>query len=271
MGFGSLAAAQPGAPAAEGTPSTPAPANPDTSGAGAEAPVASPEVQSQVGLGTSKEEPLHTETPPPQDTDEAGPRESREVGEDDTYGHGFQVGLRGGFLGGYKMVFRYDQSPLCKEPDPTKAAKDQQKFCGFMGSPTLDLALSFAPLDSIEPYIWARFALDGESQTNTNALRVFGAGLRVYTMSDSRFKVFIEPAIGLATEAGAGNADFTFPADDTYNPEYKNDLLFHLGVGPQYDFAKAFGVYVHAGMAVGVLRSLNATLEFGGGIQLRVP
>lgn len=240
--------------------------------AAADAPAASPDVQAQVGLGTSKQAPDPAAVTPAQG-DQAQPEahESREVGEDDTYGHGLQVGLRGAFLGGYKMVFRYDQSPLCKEPDLAKPAKDQQKFCGFMGSPTLDLALSFAPLGSIEPFLWARFALDGESQTNTNALKVFGAGLRVYTMSDSRFKVFIEPAIGLAAESGAGNVDFTFPADGTYNPEYKSDLLFHLGIGPQYDFAKAFGIYLHGGMAVGVLRSLNATLEFGGGIQLRAP
>ncbi|MCA9645307.1 MAG: hypothetical protein KC492_31665, partial [Myxococcales bacterium] len=191
------------------------------------APTASPEVQKQVGMGTEKD----TSTPPPAPPAEekATPRpESREVGEDDTYGHGMQVGLRGAFLGGYKMVFRYDQSPLCKEPDLTKAAKDQQKFCGYGAQPMVDLAISFSPLDSIEPFLWARFGLDGESQTNTNPLKIFGAGLRAYTMSDSRFKIFIEPAVGVETEDGAGNVDFNFPGDQTYNPEYKTDFVFHL-------------------------------------------
>lgn len=234
-----------------------------------DAPQASPEVQKQVGMGTEKEE-VAAAPPPATEAPKERP-ESREVGEDDTYGHGMQVGLRGAFLGGYKMVFRYDQSPLCKEPDLTKAAKDQQKFCGFGAQPMVDLALSFAPLDSIEPFLWARFGLDGESQTNTNPLRVFGAGLRAYTMSDSRFKIFIEPAVGIETEDGAGNTDFSFPGDEAYNPEYKTDFVFHLAAGPQYDFAKAFGAYIHAGMSVGVLRSINATMEIGGGVQIRVP
>ncbi|MEZ4372452.1 MAG: hypothetical protein R3B07_16615 [Polyangiaceae bacterium] len=233
------------------------------------APTASPDVQKQVGMGTEK---AADTAPPPPAAEPTGPRpESREVGEDDTYGHGMQVGLRGAFLGGYRMVFRYDQSPLCKEPDLTKAAKDQQKFCGYGAQPMVDLAISFSPLDSIEPYLWARFGLDGESQTNTNPLKVFGAGLRAYTMSDSRFKIFIEPAVGVEVEDGAGNVDFNFPGDQSYNPDYKTDFVFHLAAGPQYDFAKAFGAYIHAGMTVGVLRSINATMEIGGGVQIRVP
>ncbi|MCA9633146.1 MAG: hypothetical protein KC766_36085 [Myxococcales bacterium] len=235
-----------------------------------ETPTASPEVQKQVGMGTEKEDPGAVPPPPKPEQPTTRP-ESREVGEDDTFGHGMQVGLRGAFLGGYKMVFRYDQSPLCKEPDASKAAKDQQKFCGYGAQPMIDLAVSFAPLDSIEPFLWARFGLDGESQTNTNPLKVFGAGLRAYTMSDSRFKIFIEPAVGIESEDGAGNKDFNFPGDDTYNPEYKTDFVFHLAAGPQYDFAKAVGAYIHAGMTVGVLRSINATMEIGGGVQIRVP
>jgi hypothetical protein len=47
--------------------------------------------------------------------------------------------------------------------------------------------------------------------------------------------------------------------------------LIHLGVGPQYDFAKAFGVYVHAGLTTGVLRYIHTQLELSGGVQLRVP
>src|SRR5262245_38007596 len=73
--------------------------------------------------------------------DEKAPEESP------AYGHGRQFGLRAGLVGGYRMVFRYDNSPYCHEPDPTKQPKDQQKFCGH-GSPfAVELAISFALLD----------------------------------------------------------------------------------------------------------------------------
>src|SRR5690349_14484733 len=43
---------------------------------------------------------------------------------DEQYGHGMQFGLRADVVGGYRMVFRYDKSPFCRQPDPAKAYKD---------------------------------------------------------------------------------------------------------------------------------------------------
>lgn len=191
---------------------------------------------------------------------------------DDRFGHGMQFGLRAGITGGYRMIFRYDKSPFCREPE-NKSDKDQQKFCGNGAPPALDLALSFAPLDFVEPYVWARFGLSGEASTNTKALTAFGVGARIYTMSDSKLKIFVEPAIGMEVEGGAGNPAWVFRDTNPpgQRPDYKKDFLIHLGVGPQYDFARAFGVYVHAGITTGVLRYIHAQLEISGGVQLRVP
>ncbi|HEU5076646.1 MAG TPA: hypothetical protein VFU02_20795, partial [Polyangiaceae bacterium] len=83
------------------------------------------------------------------------------------FGHGGQFGLRLDAVWGYRMVFRYPESPFCAEPDTTKPVDDQQQFCGHGGPWGLDAAVSFAFLDSIEPYLWGRFGLQGESQTNT--------------------------------------------------------------------------------------------------------
>lgn len=189
---------------------------------------------------------------------------------DERFGHGLQFGLRAGLTGGYRMVFRYDRSPYCRAPDPVKAVKDQQKFCGHGAPLALDVALSFAVLDFAEPYVWARFGLAGEGETNTKALTAFGVGARIYTMSDSKFKIFVEPAIGMEVEGGAGNPSWVF-ADTGQPPDYKKDFLVHLGVGPQYDFARAFGIYVHAGITTGVLRYIHTQLELSGGVQVRVP
>ncbi len=187
-----------------------------------------------------------------------------------SYGHGRQFGLRAGVYGGYNMVFRYDRSPFCSVPKPNKATKDQQKFCGHQAPFGADLALAFAPLDSIELFLWGRFGFTREKETDTNPLVVVGAGARVYTMSDSAFKVFIEPAIGLELEGG-GTKENWQATNANYNPEYKQDVIFHVAAGPQYDFAKNVGIYLDAGLTVGILRSIHTTMELNGGVQARFP
>ena len=188
---------------------------------------------------------------------------------DEQFGHGMQFGLRADIVGGYRMIFRYDKSPFCHTPKLATADKDQQKFCGNAAPMAVDVALSFGVVDFAEPYAWARFGLGGEGSTNTEALMAFGLGARIYTMSDSKFKIFVEPAVGMEVEGGAGNQAWRFSNGTT--PDYKTDFLFHLGVGPQYDFARAFGVYVNAGMTTGVLRYIHTELELSLGAQVRVP
>lgn len=235
----------------------PAPAAEATSAAEATAPADAARPESEPEPAAASDER------PPAD------RGGSEVADED-YGHGMQFGLRAGLVGGYRMIFRYDKSPFCRAPEAGKADKDQQKFCGHGAPLAVDVALSFAPLDFAEPYAWARFGLAGEAETNTEPLMAFGVGARIYTMSDSKFKIFVEPGVGMELEGGAGNEDWAFAASGA-QPEYKTDFLFHLAVGPQYDFARAFGVYVNAGITTGVLRYIHTQLEIGGGVQLRVP
>ncbi|HEY3254772.1 MAG TPA: hypothetical protein VGJ91_12520, partial [Polyangiaceae bacterium] len=174
---------------------------------------------------------------------------------DDSFGHSGQFGLRVGLVGGYNMVFRYDQSPLCSAYDATKALKDQQKFCGHAAPLAIDLALSFAPFDFLEPYVFMRLGLSGETQTDTLPVKILGAGVRIYTMSDSAFKIFIEPALAYEFEGGAGTV--SVPG---YDPQYKKDLLIHLAAGPQIDLARYVGLFVDAGLTTGILRSIHTTL-----------
>lgn len=187
---------------------------------------------------------------------------------DEQFGHGMQFGLRADIVGGYRMIFRYDKSPFCRTPKGV-ADKDEQKFCGNAAPMAVDVALSFAIVDFAEPYVWARFGLGGEASTNTEAVMAFGAGARIYTMSDSKLKIFVEPAVGMEVEGGAGNV--AWKLDDGATPDYKTDFLFHLGVGPQYDFARAFGIYAAAGMTTGVLRYIHTELELSVGAQVRLP
>lgn len=234
--------------------------------------------QDQAGMGTEKggeevdDQPKYKEGDL-RNTKTTAQKEQKERGEEDSFGHQGQFGIRAAFVGGYRVIFRYDNSPFCKEPDPNEEAKDQQKVCGHMGPPAIDVALSFAPLDSVEPFVFGRFGLDGEAETNTEDLVLVGAGLRFYAASESRFKFFIEPAVAVELESGGSDPRWNGDAfnDPNYDPEWKTDFLFHLGLGPQYDFAEAFGAYLALGMDVGVLRAIHSTLVFGGGVQIRVP
>jgi hypothetical protein len=233
--------------------------------AGAKDAPASPDVAAQTKLKTEKQEEAAA---PPADEKATPPKnQDKESGEDDTYGHGMQFGIRAGIVFGYKMDFRYDHSPLCHEYDG-KAVNEQQKICGFGAPPGAEIALSFGVLDGVEPYLFGRFGFSGESKTNTKPLQFIGVGARLYTMSDSRLKIFIEPALAWETEGGFGDPKW---APTGLNPAYKKDLIFHLGVGPQYDVAKAFGIFVNGGVDVGVLRAISATLFLNLGAQLRFP
>jgi hypothetical protein len=207
------------------------------------------------------------DTPPPEKVAEP-PEKGGSEPADEQFGHGMQFGLRADIVGGYRMIFRYDKSPFCHAPKGV-VDKDEQKFCGNAAPMAMDVALSFAVVDFAEPYVWARFGFGGEASTNTEPVMAFGAGARIYTMSDSKFKIFVEPAIGMEVEGGAGNKQWAF--DNGATPDYKSDLLFHLAVGPQYDFARAFGAYVNAGMTTGVLRYIHTELELSLGVQVRVP
>lgn len=181
----------------------------------------------------------------------------------DGYGHGGQFGLRAGLVGGYNMIFRYDQSAFCAPPD---AGKDPQKVCGHAAPVAFDLAASYGVLDFVEPYAFLRLGLRGETQTHTSPVKVLGAGARIYTMSDSAFKIFIDPALAWELEGGTKDAA-------AYNPKavYKKDLLIHLAAGPQFDFSRYAGVFVDAGLTTGILRAIHTELEFQLGVQARLP
>ncbi len=184
--------------------------------------------------------------------------------KDEAFGHAGQIGARLGLVAGYRMVLRYDDSPYCRTPDPNKAPNNQPKFCGHGAPLALQAGLSYALFDFLEPYAWARFGLADEPQTDTEPVLMFGAGLRVYTMSDSAFKIFIEPAIGLELEEGRGTPEW-----QANNPEYPNDFVLHLAAGPTLDFSRNVGVYLTGGVTASILRALASSLEIDLGLQGR--
>jgi hypothetical protein len=181
---------------------------------------------------------------------------SKDKAKDDAFGHGGQVGLRIGILGGYRMILRYDDSPLCARFDPDKGL-EQQKFCGHAAPWALTTALSFGIADWLEPYAWGRFGLESEPETYTKPALMFGAGVRVYTMSDAPFKIFIEPAIGLELE------------DSTTGADMDTDFALHLAAGPQFDFAKYVGASLTAGVTTTVVRYLATSLDVELAVQGR--
>jgi hypothetical protein len=181
-------------------------------------------------------------------------------------GHAGQFGLRVGIVGGLTMVVRYENSGFCREPEDPTDLQEEQKFCGHMSPFALDFGLSFAPVDLLEPFLWGRFGLGGEEQTDTNPIIMVGAGVRLYTMSDALVKVFIEPAVALEFEDGQGHVPWSLVPD-----AYSTDIVFHLAAGPQFDFSRYVGLYITGGLTTGVIRSLHASLDLQAGLQGRYP
>jgi hypothetical protein len=185
--------------------------------------------------------------------------------KEEAFGHGGQFGLRVGLVGGYRMILRYDDSPYCTEPDLLKAANDQQKFCGHGAPFALTAGLSYGLFDFLEPFAWGRFGLAAEEETDTEPVLMLGAGVRVYTMSDAPFKIFIEPAVGVELEGGQGTA-----AWQANNPKYTKDLVLHLAAGPNLDFSRNVGAYLTAGITTSIFRALASSLDVELGIQGRI-
>ena len=209
-----------------------------------------------------------------------GPTAEGEAPDDDL-GHRGQFHLRAEFLTGYRMLFRYDKSPRCAPFDYNKQPADQQKFCGFGAAPAVGLAVGFSAIDFFEPFVFARLGLGNEAdRTNQGKLVQVGVGARLYTMSDSRFKIFFAPMIGLDLTGGPvepiGSGTRGSPGvDDSFanvKPEsYRTDIIAHLSVGPQYDISRMVGVYLSGGLTFQMLRYLGASADLAIGVQLRAP
>jgi hypothetical protein len=189
------------------------------------------------------------------------------------WGHQLQIGVRAAFLGSFVIDFRYqDTSPYCVT---TKGATPEQdtKTCGFLGPSAIDGAISFGVTDTLEPYIWGRFGLADTDQINTTATKLVGVGLRVYTMPESRLKIFFEPAVGVDFSSQGSEQNFIEfeAANKPHKMNYETDLVLRLGFGPQFEIWRMVGLYAEAGATIGVLRSFQMNLDFGGGIQIRTP
>ena len=92
----------------------------------------------------------------------------------------------------------------------------------------------------------------------------------------AQWKLFIEPAAALEVEGEGDNDDAAYeqlymndPAG--FDPEWKQDIIFHLGIGPQIDLHKNFGIYLAAGMDVGILRAIHGWMFANIGVQGRGP
>jgi hypothetical protein len=213
------------------------------------------DLQSQVGVGTEKEE-VEVKTDEAKATPTIG---DEPKAEEETYGHQGQFGLRLGLGLGYKVLIRADDSPPCD----IDGDGDSESVCAYNTPGAFDLAASFAVFDSIEPYVWLRMGLGEDDTTQTAAVQLFGAGLRVYTMSDAQLKLFFEPALAIEVEGATDAA----PTDATYD----TDFVIHGHFGLQYDFMAYLGLYASIGPNVSFVRAIGTELEGSIGIQGRAP
>lgn len=174
-----------------------------------------------------------------------------------TYEHGGQLGLRLGLAQSFKAVSRYDDSPPCRSD-----TGNEQAVCPVWAPVALDLALSYALLDALEPFVWFRLGLGEEDKTRTAAARYLGAGLRIHLSTEARFKLFFEPSVAIQLEGAAEGAP---PA------KYSTDVFSRLQFGGQFDINRHFGVYLTVGPSVSFVRAIALGLEGSAGVQARFP
>jgi hypothetical protein len=179
-----------------------------------------------------------------------------------------QFGFRPGLVVPYKVLFRFDDSPKCDLDtdgvDDLNNDGDDAKACGFVMPLQVELAASFALLDGVEPYAWLRLGLGQEQETGTDSALLFGAGVRLYTMSTSRLKLFFDLAAGMEVE---GAIDPAAEVDQNYESQF----FGRLGFGPQFDFNRYFGAFLVVGPGFAVPRAITMQIEGLVGVQGRVP
>ncbi len=171
--------------------------------------------------------------------------------------HAGTGGLRVGFVLPYSVMFRYDDSPPCE------VHGSETNVCGHAAPLALDLALSYGLTPRVEPYLWTRLGLGGDSYSRTAPLTVLGLGTRFYT-SEHNFQLYLDLAAGLRLEGARSAADALLGNYDT-------DILTHLHFGGQYNFSRNLGAFIQVGPGVSVVRAIEAQFEAGLGIQARWP
>jgi hypothetical protein len=195
-----------------------------------------------------------------------------------TTSHRGQWSLRAGLFQGYEFHHRYEGSPFCKQSDfsPRTRGTDPSPYfaptdCWVAPPPELEVAIGYALTGGFEPYVFTRLGLWAESATYTAAGRMLGAGARIYAVSESQLKLFVEPAFGVAFEGHALDpVVYSATSFHAVTPDsYKTDLVFHAGVGPQYDLSRHFGVFANASVDVGIIRALTVLVSIHYGVQAR--
>lgn len=177
---------------------------------------------------------------------------------EDPLNHDEQFGLRLGLTLPYKVNFRYDDSPPCGSRNPI----EEKKVCPVGAPLALDIAASYALSGTVEPFVWFRFGLAEETKTYTEAATIIGAGLRLYTRSTARLKIYLQPALA---------GEFEGPSVAQPGRNWETDVVAQVHIGGQYDFTRNIGAYVSLGPSVAFVRAMSLAIEGSIGAQARFP
>ncbi len=178
--------------------------------------------------------------------------------KEDPLNHDEQFGLRLGLTLPYKVNFRYDDSPPCGTRNPV----EEKNVCSVASPLALDIAASYALSGTIEPFVWFRLGLGDVTETSTEAATIVGAGLRLYTRNDARFKIFLQPAIA---------GQFEGPTVAIPGRNWETDVVAQVHIGGQYDFMRNVGAYLSLGPSVAFVRAMSLGIEGSIGAQARFP
>jgi hypothetical protein len=186
------------------------------------------------------------------------PNAAADEPKEDPLNHDDQFGLRLGLTLPYKVNLLYDDSPPCGTRNPV----EEKKVCSIAAPVALDIAASYALSGTVEPFVWFRLGLGAETETSTEAATIVGAGLRLYTRSTARLKIYLQPALA---------AEFEGPTVSIPGRNWETDVVAQVHLGGQYDFTRNIGAYVSLGPSVAFVRAMSLAIEGSIGAQARFP
>ena len=161
------------------------------------------------------------------------------------------------------------QVAACAPYNYAKSASDQQKFCGFGAAPASASRWGSrsSTSSSRSPSFASGFPTRPHRPTPGKLVHA-GAGARLYTMSDSRFKIFFSPWLGARLHRRSGPSRPAKPrrsrADDDAQPDHRRILPYRHPRAPRHRPSvrlsrEASGSTLSGGLTFQMLRYLGAS------------
>jgi hypothetical protein len=171
--------------------------------------------------------------------------------------HNGQFGIYTQFGFGYRAIFRYNKNDFC--------GKAGESVCPGSEPAWVEIGVDYGVTPSIEVIMDIRLGLGDDFKPDTSSQKapkqiMFNPGVKLYLDEAGTTKLFTTFQL---------NIDRTdYSASGVATP---TDFGFRNVTGFQVDLHRTFGIYVHIGETLSLVRWASISLDGGLGMQVRFP